>query len=47
MNSSLPLPHFGLAQYYVSANEIRNAVTELENMLRGMPGSVDALKVCS
>lgn len=44
-SDALPLPHFGLAQYYVNANEIRNAVTELENMLRAAPGSVDALKV--
>ncbi|GMH35626.1 hypothetical protein BSKO_03494 [Bryopsis sp. KO-2023] len=42
---TLPLPHFGLAQIYVGKEEIRNAVTELENMLKTVPGSVDALKL--
>lgn len=45
LDADLPLPHYGLAQLYLQQREDKNAITELEAVMKLVPGSVDALKV--
>ena len=45
LDTDLPLPHYGLAQLYLQQREDKNAITELETVMKLVPGSVDALKV--